>query len=58
VERVAEHVLMCFQSRDPIVSLELVVLGPVAGIEEAMSSSVWRVAKIMVARFQRVSEDA
>jgi hypothetical protein len=39
-EKVVEHMLTCFQSQDPIVSLDLVMLGPVAGTEEAASSNV------------------
>jgi hypothetical protein len=34
-EIVAEHMLTCFWSRDPQVSLELVVKGPITRIEEA-----------------------
>jgi hypothetical protein len=40
VELVAEHVLTCFWSRDPDVSLDPVMLGLVAGTEEAASSGV------------------
>jgi hypothetical protein len=58
VERVAEHVLTCFQSRDPIISLDPVVLGPVAGAEEATSSCMQNSTKIMVVWFQRLLEDA
>jgi hypothetical protein len=36
----AEHVLMCFQSRDPTISLDPVMLGPVAGTEEVASSGI------------------
>jgi hypothetical protein len=50
-EQVAEHVLMCLQSRDPDVSLDLVMLGLVAGTEEAASSDVHEAAKAMDARF-------
>jgi hypothetical protein len=39
VENVAEHVLTCFRSWDPNVSLELVVHGPtVEGMEVARGS--------------------
>jgi hypothetical protein len=34
-EKVAEHVLTCFWSRDPIVSLDPVTFGPAAETEEA-----------------------
>jgi hypothetical protein len=40
VEKVAEHVLTCLWSRDPIISMDLVVLGPIAGTYEASSSSL------------------
>jgi hypothetical protein len=40
VEKVVEHMMTCFQSQDPIVSLDLVMLGPVAGTEEAANSNV------------------
>jgi hypothetical protein len=48
---VAEHVLTCFWSRDPIVSLDLVVLKLVVGIEEAASSGVQDGLKIVATWF-------
>jgi hypothetical protein len=39
-KKVAKHMLTCFRSPDPIVYLDLVVLGPVAGTEEATSGGV------------------
>jgi hypothetical protein len=39
-EKVVEHVLMCFRSQDPVVSLDLVMLRPIAGIEEAASNDI------------------
>jgi hypothetical protein len=39
-EKVAEHMLMCFRSKDPVVSLDSVMLGPIAGTEEAASNDV------------------
>jgi hypothetical protein len=55
---VAEHVLTCFWSRDLIVSLDLVVLKPVVGIEEATSSDVQDGVKIVATWFQHLPEDA
>jgi hypothetical protein len=52
-EKVAEHMLTCFESRDPNISLELVVHGPTIEIEEAARGSVQEVAKIAASRFQR-----
>jgi hypothetical protein len=34
-QAVADHVLMCFQSRDPSISLEPAVQGPIEGFAEA-----------------------
>jgi hypothetical protein len=39
-EQLAEHMLMCFQSWDPTISLDPVMLGPVVGTEEVASSGV------------------
>jgi hypothetical protein len=50
-EKVVEHVLTCFWNRDPIVSLDPVVLRLVVGTEEAASSGVQWAAKIVAARF-------
>jgi hypothetical protein len=51
VEQVTEHMLTCFQSRDPAVSLDPVMLGPVARTEDAASSSVEEVAKAIASQF-------
>jgi hypothetical protein len=40
VERVAKHVLTCVWNRDPIVSLDPVVLGPIVETEEATRCSI------------------
>jgi hypothetical protein len=40
VEKVAEHVLTCLWSRDPIISMDPVVLRPIAATYEAASSSL------------------
>jgi hypothetical protein len=51
-------VLTYFQSRDPVVSLDPVMLGPVAGTEGAASSDVQEAAKVVPAQFQCQPEDA
>jgi hypothetical protein len=48
-EKVAEHMLMCFQSRDPVVSLDPVILRPVARTEDAANSGVQEAAKVVAA---------
>jgi hypothetical protein len=58
VEQVTEHVLTCFRSRDLTVSLDLVMLGPVAGTEGAASSGIPEATKVVAGRFQRQPEDA
>jgi hypothetical protein len=40
VEQVTEHMLMCFQSWDPAISLDPVMLGPVAVMEDATNNDV------------------
>jgi hypothetical protein len=50
-EMVAEHVLTCFQSRDPQVSLQPVVQGLITKMEEAAWASVQDATKLMVMRF-------
>jgi hypothetical protein len=57
VEVVAEHMLMCFHSQDPQVSLEPVVQGPVEEVPEAAQVGVRETAKLIVERFNRQSED-
>jgi hypothetical protein len=51
-------VLMCFQSRDPSISLEPVVQGPVEGSAEAAMDSVEDAARAVAERFEREPEDA
>jgi hypothetical protein len=50
-EKVVEHVLTCFRSWDPIVSLDPVVLGLIVGTKGVASSDVEDTAKIVAARF-------
>jgi hypothetical protein len=53
-----EKVVMCFRSRDPIASLDPVVLELVVEIEEVASSGVQDAAKVVAAWFQHLPEDA
>jgi hypothetical protein len=39
-EKVVEHMLTCFRSWDPNTSLEPVVQGPTADVEEATRASI------------------
>jgi hypothetical protein len=49
----AEHVLMCFWSWDPEISLEPVVQGPAEEVEEATQAGVWDTARLVAERFGR-----
>jgi hypothetical protein len=51
-------VLMCFQSRDPSISLEPTVQGPVEGSTEAARDGVEDAARAVAERFEREPEDA
>jgi hypothetical protein len=55
---VADHVLMCFQSRDPSISLKPVVQGLVEGSVEAARDGVEEAAHTVAERFEREPEDA
>jgi hypothetical protein len=57
-QAVGDHVLMCFRSRDPSISLEPVVQGPVEGSAEAARDGVEDVARVVTERFEREPEDA
>jgi hypothetical protein len=57
-QAVADHVLMCFRSHDPRISLEPVVQGPVEGSAEATRDGVEEAACAVVERFEREPEDA
>jgi hypothetical protein len=57
-QAVADHVLMCFQSRDPSISLVPVVQGPVEGSAEATRDNVEDAARAVAERFEREPEDA
>jgi hypothetical protein len=55
---VADHVLMCFRSRDPSISLKPVVQGLVEGSVEAARDGVEEAAHTVAERFEREPEDA
>jgi hypothetical protein len=50
--------LMCFQSRDPSISLEPAVQGPIEGSAEAARDGVEEAARAVAERFKRGPEDA
>jgi hypothetical protein len=50
--------LMCFRSRDPSISLEPAVQGPVEGSAEAARDGVEDAAHEVAERFKREPEDA
>jgi hypothetical protein len=51
-------VLMCFRSRDPSISLEPVVQGPIEGSAEAARDDIEDAAHAVAERFEREPEDA
>jgi hypothetical protein len=57
-EAVAEHMLLCFHSQEPQVSLEPVVQGPAEQVSEATQVDVQETAKVVAERFDRQPEDA
>jgi hypothetical protein len=57
-QAVADHVLMCFWSRDPSISLELAVQGPIEGSVEAARVGVEDAACTIAEQFEHESEDA
>jgi hypothetical protein len=57
-QAVAEHVLMCFRSRDPAISLEPVVQGPAEEPAEAAAAGVEDAARAIADRFKREPEDS
>jgi hypothetical protein len=50
-------VLMCFRSRDPSISLEPVVQGPVEGSMEAARDDIEDVVRAVAERFEREPKD-
>jgi hypothetical protein len=57
-QAVADHMPMCFRSRDPIISLEPTVQGPVEGFAEATRDDVEDVSRVVAKRFEHEPEDA
>jgi hypothetical protein len=57
-QAVADHMLMCFRSRDPSISLEPAVQGSVEGSTEAARDGVEDAAHAVVERFEREPEDS
>jgi hypothetical protein len=57
-QAVAEHVLMCFRSRDPAISLEPVVQGLAEEPAEAAAAGVEDAARDVTDRFKREPEDS
>ena len=52
IRMVAEHILTCFRSHDPAISLAPVVNGPVAETEAAARDSVREVVDFVAAYFK------
>jgi hypothetical protein len=50
--------LMCFRSRDPSISLEPAVQGPIEGSAEAVRDGVEDAARMVADRFECEPEDA
>jgi hypothetical protein len=58
IEAVTEHVLMCFRSRDPAISLEPVLQGPAEEPAEAAAAGIEDAARAVADRFKREPEDS
>jgi hypothetical protein len=57
-QAVAEHVLLCFRSRDPNISLEPVVQGPAEEPAGAAATGIEDAARAVADRFKREPEDS
>jgi hypothetical protein len=57
-QAVAEHVLMCFRSRDPAISLEPVVQGLTEEPTEAAAAGVEDTVRVVADRFKHEPEDS
>jgi hypothetical protein len=57
-QAVAEHVLMCFHSRDPAISLEPVVQGLTEEPAEAAAAGVEDATRAIADRFKHEPEDS
>ena len=56
-QAVIEYILMCFRSHDPAISLEPVIAGSVADIEDAAWEGVQDAVEVVAERFQRDPAD-
>jgi hypothetical protein len=56
-QAVADHVLMCFRSHDPSISLEPAVQGHVEGFAEDVRDGVEDTARVIAEQFEREPED-
>jgi hypothetical protein len=54
---VIEYILTCFRSHDPAISLEPVIVGPVADIEDAAWEAIQDAVELVAQRFQRNPAD-
>jgi hypothetical protein len=54
---VIEYILTCFRSHDSAISLESVIAGPVADIEDAAQEGVQDIVEVVVECFQRDPAD-
>jgi hypothetical protein len=52
-----EYILTCFRSHDPAISLEPVIAGSVAAIEDAAWEGVQDAVELVAERFQRDPAD-
>jgi hypothetical protein len=56
-QAVTDHVMMCFRSRDPSISLEPAVQGSVEGFVEAARDGVEDATRAVAERFEHETED-
>jgi hypothetical protein len=54
---IIEYILTCFQSHDPDITLEPVIVGPVADAEDAARGSIQDVVDVVARCFQRDPAD-
>jgi hypothetical protein len=54
---VIEYILTCFRSHDPAISLEPVIAGPVADIEDVTREGVQDTMEVVAERFQQDPAD-
>lgn len=52
-----EHILVCFWSHNPSISLAPVMEGTASGAESASEATVQDVVEVVAARFKRDPED-